>query len=88
MKKGVNKNETQSVDDAYLNLLGAIMQSNTPEYYLCLCAYKWASIAGVDILPIYEKARKGTAFETVPFQVYPHDEWVKFKLKQRASTKP
>ena len=87
MRKGVNKNETQSVNDAFLNLLGAIMQSKSPDYYLCVCAYKWASIAGVDILPIYEKARRGTAFETVPFQVYSHKEWIEFKLKQKASTK-
>ena len=88
MRIGVNKNETQSVNDAYLNLLGAIMQASAPDYYLCVCAYKWASIAGVDIIPIYEKARKGTAFETVPYQIYSHEEWFEFKLKQRALTKP
>ena len=79
--------QTTSRNEAYLKLIGEILKSPNPFYYLCECAHQWAEIAGLEIYIVYEKARKGTAFETVPFQVYSHKEWVEFKLKQKASTK-
>ena len=63
--------------DAQLRFLGAILQGidTNPYYAMCECARWWASVAGIDIEVIYEKARKGTVFETVPYKRMSHSNW-------------
>ena len=72
--------QTTSRNEAYLKLIGEILKSPNPFYYLCECAHQWAEIAGLEIYIVYEKARKGTAYETVPFQTHSHSQWHRLSL--------
>ena len=69
-----------SIDDAYLKLLAEILRNQSPFYYLCECAYRWSEIAGLQLHIVYEKARKGTEYETVPFQTHSHAKWHRLGL--------
>lgn len=80
---GKSHRKPSDIEDAYLRLIGAVMKNNNPFYYLCDCASKWADIAGIELHIVYELARKGTEFESIPFQVIPHDKWHKLSLKLR-----
>jgi hypothetical protein len=79
MSKNTNR-EVNSRDEAYLNLVAEVLKSPNPLYYLCECAYRWAEIGGLEIYIVYEKARKGTAYETVPFQTHSHSQWHRLSL--------
>jgi hypothetical protein len=69
-----------SIDDAYLRLIAEIMKSPNPFYYLCECAYQWAEIAGLELHIVYERARRGTEYEAVPFQIHSHTKWNRLGL--------
>lgn len=81
-----NKNrQTASVNDAYLKLIGEVLKDTNPFYYLCECAYQWAEIGGIELKTIYEKSRKGTEFEAVPFRVMSHYQWHNLGLDLKKS---
>jgi hypothetical protein len=66
--------------DAYALLIGEVMKNISPFYYLCECAYLWAEIGGLELYMVYEKSRKGTEYESVPFQTYSHAQWNRLNL--------
>ena len=74
---------TNDIDDGYLKLIGSVMKSSNPFYYLCECASKWAAIAGLEAHILYENSRKGTEYESIPFQVMPHSKWHQLSLNLR-----
>lgn len=81
MRKMAGSNRsTNGINDAYIKLVGAVLKDDSPMYYLCECANKWSAIAGIDTHILYEQARKGTEFESIPFQTLPHKRWHRLSI--------
>jgi hypothetical protein len=86
-RKGTTNRLVNTINDGYLNLIGAVLNGvdNYPHYSMCSCAKNWADIGGIDINTIYERARRGTEWESVPLEILDHPDWVK-KDKQLRRT--
>ena len=84
-KTGISNKSVTNVNEAYLSLVGAILNgvAINPHYSMCSCAKNWADIGGIDINIIYEKARRGTRWESIPLQVLDHSDWAKKDRKLR-----
>ena len=79
LRKGITSRYTSSLEDACIKFVGAVLKGvdDNPHYAMCECAKGWADIGGINMAVIYEKARRGTSWETVPLQILPHKEWAK-----------
>ena len=77
-RKGIGKvRDATDIDNAQLYFIASILSvvKVDPYYAMCECAEGWANRGGIDIQILYEQARKGTDYNTVPFSIMNHEQW-------------
>tara|TARA_R110002020_G_scaffold436464_1_gene646674 strand:+ start:243 stop:530 length:288 start_codon:yes stop_codon:yes gene_type:complete len=83
-RKGIGKvRDATDIDNAQLYFIASILSvvKVDPYYAMCECARGWANTGGIDIQILYEQARKGTDYSTVPFRIMNHEQWAKIGRK-------
>jgi len=64
----------------YSGLVGAVLKGAPTFYYLCECAVFWMNVGSVEPEYIWDRVKKGTEYESVPFKVYTHEAWADLAL--------